>query len=577
MSNSDDKNGSQPKVRLEIDGSTPLTEISVRNARFQSIALDSNVGRASLMVEPGVYQVSFGEGSVVNNKTVAVFPGKGPVSVQQDGPVGFPTANPIMDTSTTHEWHQAPAQDLSREVHKQIGDASSGFFLFVRDIGKPITTRPKPSSRSPFSHVTSQADRWSLDRPVTTRWPNHAEWQAPAPSEGLSLHDSYGTRVCDLTRYGKGDDDYHFFGVSIALPEGNWRLRVTTREGDKYEIPVITRHSWQTQVFTLSRGYAGGDDPRSDLDSASIAMSHQGRGYTPGSQERLFEEAALKALAAGRTLRGEALNSLLKGKFENPIWGLVGAHLLLMRKDPDLNLLDMVINNTEGMLYGGNEPHPDITALRYRRAMLHDDSLDHHERIPFPPMLLKSWHYALEASNRSRDLIPMNSVSQVIASSINGDGPWLRWVNPEEMQAPTPVSIDDAPQPASLAIKDLLIGWTPEWPKLAMSNIVNLLSSSDGTKLIFEDNILQDFDREIALQLRPETDPAVQQLIEAEIIDIPNSVSDRELTSETGDPQTELEWLSDKLRVPQNTVIRSLDRIQQTLEQRIGYESKDDD
>jgi hypothetical protein len=576
MSNSSMGSDRQRQVQLDIHGHTPLTEISVRNARFRPLELDTNVGSTSLMVEPGVYEVSFSTGSVISNQTVAVLPSRGQITVNQEDLTKFPSANPMIDTSTHHEWHHGAAEDISKEIHASLG-GSSKLFVFVRDVGTPIVTQAEVQSKVRSSRVAKELGTWSLGVPTETWWPDHGDWTAPAPSQGLSLHHSNGTEVCDLTQVGLADDDYHLFGASIELPAGNWRLRVTDDDGKRFEIPVVTNDSWQTQIFALSCAkFANQGIPRANLDSASIAMSPHREGYCAASQDRFLEETAFQALKAGRALRGDALNELLHGKFMNPIWGLVGAHLLLLRKKPDLHLLDTVINNTENILGGGPGPHPDITALRYKQAMLQGDDLSGHPSLPFPPILRRSWNFALEASHRRPDLIPLRSLSQVIASSLVGNGPWLTWVNAENMEPSSPVDIDTPPKIARSAIGDVLLAWTPDGARRATDNIVTMLNRSDATKLVFVENILQDFDREVVLQLHPEIDPAVKKLVNANVLKSPTPLTKRKLVTIEGDPSTPVEWLSDRLRVPPNTVVRSLSRIQNVLMARLKVNTPSD-
>src|SRR5690242_15174292 len=57
------------------------------------------------------------------------------------------------------------------------------------------------------------------------------------------------------------------------------------------------------------------------------------------------------------------MDELLMGKFENPMKGLVAAHLLLLDAQPRLDLVAHVVGNTGGLV---GADHPDVLALRLR-------------------------------------------------------------------------------------------------------------------------------------------------------------------------------------------------------------------
>src|SRR3954469_17098419 len=119
MSESDESDRTPVSVRAS-EG----TEISVLDHAFHLQAR----GLATLDIDlfPGIYKFKFKTGGVV--KGVLELVERGAEDVVISAPqASFPTPAPLSFTSQSHEYQEAAAIHLSREVHEHVGDGSELF------------------------------------------------------------------------------------------------------------------------------------------------------------------------------------------------------------------------------------------------------------------------------------------------------------------------------------------------------------------------------------------------------------------------------------------------------------------
>src|SRR5439155_2698699 len=176
---------------------------------------------------------------------------------------------------------------------------------------------------------------------------------------------------------------------------------------------------WQPQRFVERRGYPGGAGGRSaDLGDASILMAPIGRGFDPERDDLRLTELARQALSSGREVLAKGdLSSMLFMKFENPMLGIYGAHLLLRRGDGRDGVLAEVCRNLERLVPG----HPDAAAIGLAIGTAPNVS------FPLPPMLRASWELVIEASAGRPDLVPRDSLAGRVAGSVYDASTWLIW------------------------------------------------------------------------------------------------------------------------------------------------------
>ena len=174
------------------------------------------------------------------------------------------------------------------------------------------------------------------------------------------------------------------------------------------------------------------------MSGSAIAISpdHQ---FSPQRQRTRLAEIARYALTQSRRILSDGLlRELLDEKLDDPMLGLLGAHLLLRDKPADIAAFRIVTDNLLRLL-GPN--HPDLRAL-WRRRQPADSVVD---ILESPPMLRLSWDLAVEASIRNPEVLGAEAPSS-IADKILPDAPWLIW------RATSP----GQPSAAEHALKDYL-------------------------------------------------------------------------------------------------------------------------
>jgi hypothetical protein len=249
----------------------------------------------------------------------------------------------------------------------------------------------------------------------------------PAPPP-LSLHQTDGTTLVDVQEstvdVGEGDA---MLGIAVEVDPGTYVVRWRTSSGVLAEQTLIAIRDWQTQVFLLEErpkveGGAVGEDP---LEGVSVQMT-RGSFDPDDPMLRISEEARL-ALASERKVASQVINESLFAKFENPMTGLFGAHLMLLARETEVEveseesrpgskvkrlrapvefeqgLFDYVVDNLAGLL--GPE-HPDVTALATRAG---NKQLSELPPVAMPPMLWRSWLLLIEASNERPELVPVST------------------------------------------------------------------------------------------------------------------------------------------------------------------------
>jgi hypothetical protein len=400
-------------VPLVADAGDPTTEVFIIGPYFDLVA--KGLGRIETELPPGIYKVQFIAGSLTKEMYITLKPDSPPHSITPSS-LPFSAPAPLIDTGTTHEYHEEHAKQLSLKRHLTLG-VGSQLFVFVRDLDKQ-------------------------------------GWDDPATA--LTLHDLAGHLLVDFTATGEREISHpnldHWAGCTIELNPGSYRLRVQTdvKSVGTLEQIVVTHAGWQTQVFLLRRLY-GYESPyeefkspstslvrRADLGNASLLMASIDRGFQPERPDFRQAELARQGLANRRNVIGASeLNTMLLGKFDNPMLGIYGAHLLLAQ-DTDRGLLRKVISNLQGLL----GYHPDVTALN---VWLDETSASYpsYPSYQAPPMLSNSWKILVNASIAHPELIPTTSFAAQIADRIWGTSTWLVWQQPpENVSVPTTGPID---------------------------------------------------------------------------------------------------------------------------------------
>lgn len=163
------------------------------------------------------------------------------------------------------------------------------------------------------------------------------------------------------------------------------------------------------------RGYPN-DQPPPGFDFASPP------GFDPERSDLRLAEAARMALSNRRKILSQEMRDMLRYKFENPMLGIFGAHLLLLEKEPDVELFRVVVTNLRKMV---GHKHPDVEAL----ALKLNEQSDF--RFETPPMLQRSWSLICEATAERPELVAEDSLLAQLAQRRWGNSNWLTWLMPE--------------------------------------------------------------------------------------------------------------------------------------------------
>ena len=137
----------------------------------------------------------------------------------------------------------------------------------------------------------------------------------------------------------------------------------------------------------------------------------------------------------------DLLDLLLNRKFRNPMFGLIGAHAVLLQPTVDLDYLGQVLTNVGQLIPG----HPDLVALQWmaeeRRALERSEAPvvpAGAGGIEWPPMLLSSYQALLRMDAADPKALGDGSVAERAASSLTVQGIWTVW-RPIAPDPPEPI------------------------------------------------------------------------------------------------------------------------------------------
>lgn len=387
------QSSSEPLIPLTATAADRSTEIFITDGRLRRIA--RGVGEVTAQVPPGIYKVRFRAGDTQRDQLVEVAPDDGHKHVP-GSPVMFESAVPIVNTGTTREYHAEAAAAKSHMPSIARGTGSH-LFVFARD----------------------------LTRDRTMPW------------TGVSIHDLDGVLLAEIGD-GETSREDRYGAIHLEVDPGTFCIRVDTGEVGTYEMFATTSADWQTQVFLMSENFWAGESRirRPGLKTASVLMTRMGEGFRPDDEHVRLTELARQGLESGRkVVRKSDLTEMLWAKFQNPMLGIYGAHLMLLENRIDHRQLEIVMRNL-GSLLG---PHPDVAALHLRPgAPTPRSGLS----FPTPPSLRDSWDLITKATRRRAGLVPPGSTTDRIADELITSRPWLlHWVPGTRREVVEPVSV----------------------------------------------------------------------------------------------------------------------------------------
>lgn len=382
---------------LMVEAHNPVTELFVVDSNFALVG--RGLHRLEIRLQPGIYKLKARLGLRVWERHFALEESK-KIEVP---PIEFASAVPLTGTSRTHETHIDLAMTASQQVERKVG---SGARIFVM-------------SRQ-WAHQTSSI---GIGESVNFRQVRLRRWR--------------GDVIADFRDFGRlfAGPDSAVAGC-IEVNEGNYLLEFETPEGTNLQT-IFARNGWQTQAFIL---YDSTNIKSGISTDVSVLMTRGS--FEPSDSFPLAIDAARLALAQERLVASDELMVYARGKFENPILGIISAHLLLIaqkrqhenearakkqstakeKPQPSASfkqeLYDEIVRETRKLL---GPDQPDVVALSLRCR----DCWEQVRQIRVPPMFWQSWQMLIEASNDNPDLIP-ESVWRRVDSASNLR-PYFSW------------------------------------------------------------------------------------------------------------------------------------------------------
>lgn len=379
-------------AHLVVSAGVSSVDITVTDGRYREVGRGS--GRLDLPdLPPGLYEIEARSGGIPQTRIVSLRPGERKVQYVADVSE-IATIAPVADGPTSQETHLAALADATVRI-RDLDGPPSGLVLMVRTLGY----------RSEHSLGIERLSLLDADL-------------RPLPG----YKDSWRRLDRDMATW------------SARLEPGGYVLRTRFADGSMTDQALWLSTHWTTIVVCPS----GPNGPRPA--DAAIHMLELGRDWRSiDAGEAVALEVALSCLRQGIGLDSDGMmETLLRGKFANPMLGLVGVHAFLMRPDADPRSLRIVIGNLMRLV----PDHPDLAALIF--ALPGEDRFTlsaNRGRFPsrsrgrrgadglrWPPMLMASYRdFLLPAEQRDQDVLAVGSVAERIAAYVTGAGPWLSW------------------------------------------------------------------------------------------------------------------------------------------------------
>ncbi|HSI83681.1 MAG TPA: hypothetical protein VK970_07840, partial [Candidatus Methylacidiphilales bacterium] len=254
------------------------------------------------------------------------------------------------------------------------------------------------------------------------------------PWKKTTLYNSKGTPLLclgDLTVGSESDEP--FVSTTLSVSPGTYYLKHHMRNGRIVEHCLHVPRNWSVRAFMLASEAGTPTLPSHrqlatrppQLDHFTFLMERSGSRGISELDEVI--EAARIALIDQRSILSDELEELLMGKNENPIAGIIGAHLLIMEADnvagagntaipSRLAALDTVVGNLRRLV---GDKHPDVEALSLPCP---DPGLrTTTSTFTRPPMYARSWKLIMEGVASNPALIS-DSLWKRVSASLSTSG-----------------------------------------------------------------------------------------------------------------------------------------------------------
>jgi hypothetical protein len=386
-------------LTLTVKTGDLATEVFILDGQFQKIV--SGIGETfTCSLPPGLYTVKVRAGSEYQEKLL---------SLVKDETIAFEplqinSSAPLENSYNTSEFQISNAENHSK---KKIPDISlskgSRVFIFIDNSKNLSESNPGASGNNPGAGLSLR----NYDDEVLLDFENAREAQ-----------------------YSENKDSW---SCAVEISPGSYCLCLKTANGDQLKQTIVAASGWQTQVFLTLREYGlNTPEVKADLAGSSIFMARIGEGFNSGKPGENADNTGFRitelirqALMNRRyVLSTDLLSVLFSGKFENPMFGIYAAHLLLLNPDFVFSELKTVVTNLRNLL---GKSHPDVEAIALKAGMS--------EGFVFKtfPMLSKSWDLVIEASVQNPGVVEMESVAAKYSGQFWNCDLWLIWGRETEL------------------------------------------------------------------------------------------------------------------------------------------------
>jgi hypothetical protein len=391
-----DSDGSE-LFTFDVQATNPAASIAVLDYQFNRVF--SATGELHAREMSGVYKIRVEFGRDITSISDEVLLLDRPLQVGSAVPPQLASPAPIPGSVQTHESHVGP-------------------FIAAADRSGPFT-----SHASGKAAISVMARYWTAPSATPTEGLTFQH-----PMEGLRLVTRGGGSIADLTRDCAVDDQAEHDPVAVwerQLNPGAYFLRLSLPGGRRYEGSIIAARDWITQLAIRRTQPASGETASllSTVGDVAVFMRRAGGAMLDPTQDATIEAARI-ALTQGRDLfaegRGKQLRDLLLEKYDDPVAGIIGCHLLLRAEaagqadSARMAQFDHTVGNLRGLV---GPDHPDVEALSLKCA---DPGMRATQPFTAPPMFSHSWQLIAQASYERAELVPLQLWQRVHAATTFG-------------------------------------------------------------------------------------------------------------------------------------------------------------
>ncbi len=384
---------------LMVNPNQPTAEIFLIDQTLRKQAQSRRILTAGFPF--GVYKLKIRVGHAVTESIILLDQDLDFSTVQRDFE-GSPAltdalAELSIPTAAVNSAAPLPGTGLTDEAHSGVLD--------VWKSGLPLPGGSDSGLPPPAAEIRLMARVWSGQEATLGQV---RPWQG---TELLDSADQVVRALKDLPEHSADGDPYVEDQVPVA--PGTYYLRYPHERDRTLEGALTVPAGWTVELFLLALA-SGKTETGIRFNRMTVLMRRVGDRQRDVALEQTLESARIAMVNERRVLNRE-LEEILVRKFQNPIAGILGGHLLLQeeRRRPGLssklNLLDEVVANLRALV---GDQHPDVEALSLSCPTA---SLRANKPFRRPPIFARSWELIVEGSQTHPELLPFELWERVRA------------------------------------------------------------------------------------------------------------------------------------------------------------------